>query len=46
MPPRPATNVPAGHQLFARSLERSSTGLTIHFDGSWGHGTLHSRLHR
>jgi UDP-N-acetylmuramoyl-L-alanyl-D-glutamate--2,6-diaminopimelate ligase len=40
----PGANVPAGHQLFARSLERSSGGLSIAFDGSWGPGVLRSRL--
>ncbi|MEQ1580041.1 MAG: UDP-N-acetylmuramoyl-L-alanyl-D-glutamate--2,6-diaminopimelate ligase [Steroidobacteraceae bacterium] len=40
----PGTNVPAGHQLFARSLERGSGGLSIAFDGSWGPGILRSRL--
>ena len=40
----PGANVPAGHQLFARSLERGSTGLSIAFDGSWGPGRLRSRL--
>ncbi len=47
----PGESVPAGRQLFARSLERGSAaagspgaGLTLHFDGSWGQGTLRSRL--
>jgi len=40
----PGANVPAGHQLFARSLERGSEGLSIAFDGSWGAGRLRSRL--
>ncbi len=40
----PGASVPAGHQLFARSLERDSTGLAIAFDGSWGPGVLQSRL--
>jgi UDP-N-acetylmuramoyl-L-alanyl-D-glutamate--2,6-diaminopimelate ligase len=40
----PGANVPAGHQLFVRSLERGSGGLSIAFDGSWGPGLLRSRL--
>lgn len=40
---------PAGHRLFARSVERGmaaspAAGLTIHFDGSWGAGLLRSPL--
>ena len=40
----PGNNVPAGHQLFARTIEQGSNGLTVHFDGSWGTGTLRSQL--
>jgi UDP-N-acetylmuramoyl-L-alanyl-D-glutamate--2,6-diaminopimelate ligase len=40
----PGASVPVGHQLFARSLERGSDGLSIAFDGSWGGGILRSRL--
>jgi UDP-N-acetylmuramoyl-L-alanyl-D-glutamate--2,6-diaminopimelate ligase len=40
----PGASVPAGHQLFARSLERGAQGLVIAFDGSWGAGRLRSRL--
>ncbi len=41
--------VPAGHRLFARSVERGladsrEAGLIIHFDGSWGAGLLRSPL--
>lgn len=40
---------PTAHRLFARHIRRgandgSGAGLRVEFDGSWGSGTLHSRL--